>query len=195
VSNADRLKWDERYREGSYEARTYPTELLEEWLPRLPRGRALDIACGAGRNSLYLAANGYRVDAIDISGEAIERARASALARGLEINWIVADLDDAPLPPETYDVIFIARFLHRGLMPRAKEALRQGGVFLFEHHLISSSPVGGPGSREFRLRPNELLHLFWDLRVLYYREHLDDDRDGRRMALAEIVACKGGCGF
>ena len=62
MSHADRDKWDKRYREGSYGTRTYPSELLAEWLPQLQKGRALDVACGAGRNALYLAAAGYVVD-------------------------------------------------------------------------------------------------------------------------------------
>ncbi|HWM27888.1 MAG TPA: hypothetical protein VNQ14_05490, partial [Woeseiaceae bacterium] len=67
MSETDRLKWDERYRCGSYGGREHPTALLAEWDPRLPHGRVLDVACGAGRNSLFLAATGRQVDAIDIS--------------------------------------------------------------------------------------------------------------------------------
>ncbi len=88
MSDADRDKWDARYRQGSYRARTHPTELLAEWLPRLPRGRALDVACGAGRNALYLAEAGYEVDAIDISSVALDRLREAAQTRGVEVPCI-----------------------------------------------------------------------------------------------------------
>jgi len=195
MSEADRLKWDERYESGAYEDRKYPTELLERWVARLPRGRALDIACGAGRNALFLAEHGYAVDAMDISGVACERARQSAAERGLEVNWVVTDLDAARLPVSTYDLVFTARYVNRSLVPQMKEALAPEGFLLYEHHLLAGVPVGGPRSREFRLRPNELLHLFWDLRVVHYREHVAEDRDGRSMALAELVACKGSAGF
>ncbi len=92
MSEADRDKWDTRYRQGSYQARTHPTELLAEWLPQLPRGRALDVACGAGRNALYLAEAGYEVEAIDISRVALERLRETARARGLDVTCIETDL-------------------------------------------------------------------------------------------------------
>src|SRR3970282_2133468 len=63
MSQAERLRWDERYRTGAYTDRKHPTALLAEWVSQLAQGRALDVACGAGRNSLYLAANGWGVDA------------------------------------------------------------------------------------------------------------------------------------
>lgn len=195
MSQADRDKWDQRYAEGEYFARTWATPYLEEWLPRLPGGRALDVACGAGRNSLLLAAAGYAVDAMDISEQALARARASAEARGLEVNWIVADLDDAPVPEDAYDLIVVVRYLHRPLCARLEAALREGGHLLYEQHLVSERPVGGPRSASFRLQPNELLSLFQGLRVLDYREGLDEDPDGKLMALARLVACKGSPGF
>ena len=78
MSNTDREKWNERYTSGAYAARTHPTQLLADWIDQLPRGRALDVACGAGRNALYLAEHGYAVDAVDISSVALDRARAAA---------------------------------------------------------------------------------------------------------------------
>ena len=94
MSELERAKWDERYRNGSYENRTHPTALLAEWLPQLSRGRALDVACGAGRDALFLAAAGYRVDAVDISAVALDRGRPAALEHGLDVRWLCADLDD-----------------------------------------------------------------------------------------------------
>jgi tellurite methyltransferase len=120
VSAAERDKWDARYREGAYRSRTHPTALLAEWLPRLPRGRALDVACGAGRNALYLAANGYTVTALDISSVALERGRRSAEERALSLEWLCADLDDDPtlaLPAGPFDLIVWVRYVHRTLMP------------------------------------------------------------------------------
>ena len=85
MSTVERDKWNERYREGAYEERTHPTALLAEWLPRLPRGTALDVACGAGRNAIYLAAHGYRVTAVDNRG-----VGRSSLPDG-ESNLVVVD--------------------------------------------------------------------------------------------------------
>ena len=73
-------------------------------MAKLPRGRALDLACGTGRNALHLAAEGYQVDAMDISAVALERGAARAAELGVAVNWINADLDDAVLVPDRYDL-------------------------------------------------------------------------------------------
>jgi len=195
MSDADRDKWERRYAERSDTARTHPTPLLEEWLARLPRGRALDMACGAGRNALHLAAAGYRVDAMDISSVALQRGAARAAELGVEVNWINVDLDSAELIPDSYDLVVVARYVNRVLTNALTASLRDGGHLVFEQHFLTQQEVDGPRSESFRLRPNELLEMFRGLRVLYYREALTTDRDGRTMALAQLVACKGSPGF
>ena len=75
MSTADRNKWDQRYREGAYASRDYPSEFLKQQLLHLKPGKALDLACGAGRNSIFLAQNGFFVDAVDVSSVGLERAR------------------------------------------------------------------------------------------------------------------------
>ena len=80
MSDADRERWNARYESGEYAARTHPSALLAAWTGRLPRGRALDVACGRGRNAIHLAANGYAVDAMDISGVALAKARETPRA-------------------------------------------------------------------------------------------------------------------
>lgn len=198
MSDADREKWEHRYAEGGYEARTHPTRLLADWLPRLHRrdgARALDLACGAGRNALYLAGAGYRVDAMDISAVALERGAARAREMGVEVDWINVDLDTAGLPVERYDLVVVARYVNRDLTDALAGALRDGGHLIYEQHLQTDRAVGGPGGRRFRLQPNELLEMFASLRVLYYREGLMQDPDGPLMALAQLVACRGSPGF
>jgi SAM-dependent methyltransferase len=195
MSAADKDKWERRYAEGGYLTRTHPTRLLDEWLPRLPRGRALDLACGAGRNALRLALAGYQVDAMDISTVAQERGAARAAELGVMVNWINVDLDTAELSPDSYDVVVVARYVNRGLTDALTRSLRDGGHLLYEQHLRTHREVDGPRSRSFRLQPNELLEMFGSLRVLYYREELATDPDGRIMALAQMIACKGSPGF
>ena len=106
----------------------HPSPLLAAWTDRLPRGRALDVACGLGRNAIHLAANGYAVDAMDISGVALAKARERASAAGVEVNWIEADLEQPDIARGAYDVIVVARFLDRPLIPRLIDALRPGGT-------------------------------------------------------------------
>ncbi len=195
MSEADRETWDTRYRQGSYQARTHPTELLAEWLPQLPRGRALDVACGAGRNALYLAEAGYEVEAIDISRVALDRLRETAQARSLDVTCIETDLESCELPNQSYDLIVMARYTQPSLIPPLIGLLREGGHFLCEEHLATDRDVIGPSNPAFRMAPNELLQLAAELRVLYYREAIVEDPDGRQAALAQLVACRGSAGL
>ncbi|MDE0459492.1 MAG: methyltransferase domain-containing protein [Chromatiales bacterium] len=195
MSDADRERWNARYASGEYAARTHPSPLLAAWIDRLPRGRALDVACGLGRNAIHLAANGFAVDAMDISGVALAGARRRAESAGVAVNWIETDLERPDIARDAYDVIVVARFLDRPLIPSLVDALRPGGHIVYEHHYISPVDVGGPSSRRFRARPNELLERFRALRVLSFEEGLVDDPDGSRMALARLVACKGSPGY
>ena len=198
MSDADREKWERRYGGSDYEPRTHPSRLLEKWLPRIgPKhgARALDLACGAGRTALYLAAEGYQVDAMDISGAALERGADRAIGMGVKIDWIEIDLDEASLAEDTYDLVLVARYVNRSLTGDLIGALREGGYLIYEQHLQTDRDVGGPQNPEFRLRPNELLGMFGSLRVLYYREGIMKDPDGSTMALAQLVACRGSPGF
>lgn len=191
MSGAERDKWDDRYRSGRYGERTHPTALLAEWAPTVPLGPALDVACGAGRNALYLAARGFDVDAVDISSVAIERARRTAAERGLTVHWHAIDLDedpDAALPDERYALIVWVRYVNRGLMPSLVRRLRPGGHLVCEQHLATTAEVVGPKSPEFRLAPGELRASAAALQTLCYREGQVLDPDGRPAALAQLVA-------
>ena len=195
MSVADRIKWDERYRAGAYADREHPSALLAEWEARLPRGRALDVACGAGRNSLFLASTGRRVDAVDISAVALDRARETAMKRQLQVRWIEADLDEDPavsLPGERYDLIVLVRYVNAKLLKALLERLAPGGMLLCEQHVESSEDVVGPKTPAFRLRRNELLQSAKDDcapgdSVVYYSEGVVTEPDGRRAALAQLV--------
>jgi SAM-dependent methyltransferase len=193
VSETERDKWNERYRAGSYEDRVHPTALLADWMARLPRGSALDVACGAGRNALFLAAAGHEVHAIDIADAGLTRARASARERDLEVRWIAADLDDDPddaIPRRSYDLIVWIRYVNPKLMPHLLDRLGVGGHLICEQHLCTTADVVGPRGDRFRLQPNELRASATGLHVLHYYEGLVDDPDGRTASLAQLVGRK-----
>ena len=189
MSAAERDKWDARYRDGAYEGRPHPTALLATWLPRLPRGRALDVACGAGRNALFLAANGYEVTALDVSVVGLARGRRAAAERGLSIDWLCADLDDPEraLPTGGFNLIVWARYVHPKLMPYLIARLATGGALLCEQHLMTDEPVAGPTSPGFRLAPGELERSSTGLRIEHSYEGLVIDPDGRSVALAQLI--------
>jgi tellurite methyltransferase len=190
VSRAERDKWDARYRAGAYEERAHPTALLAEWLDRLPRGSALDVACGAGRNAVFLAAAGHAVDAVDISSAALERGHATAEQRGVDIGWHCADLEERPgaLPRGPYDLVVWVRYVNAALWPEIVSRLAPAGHVLVEQHLVTSADVVGPTSAAFRLAPGELARAAADLRTVYEHEGLIVDPDGRTAALAQLIA-------
>lgn len=202
MSTDDRDKWQARYRRGAYADRTHPSVLLAEQVPdilatqRAVSGdqaelRALDLACGAGRNACYLARLGYRVDALDISAEALSRGEAAAVAEGLEISWIEHDLDNGlPRRLTDYDLIAVMRYLDLSLVKAATEHLRPGGYLICEAHLATDEPVIGPRDPDFRARPGELRAAVAGLEIVEYWEGRTQDPDGRAVALARLVACR-----
>jgi len=200
MSVSDRDKWEERYRAGAYLDRAHPSALVVEHLPDVVATQrntsthgheleALDVACGAGRNALYLAGLGYRVDAVDISAEALARGEAESRAAGYRISWIQRDLDEGlPRGLGDYDVILIVRYLDLSLVASAAERLRPGGYLICEAHLETDAPVIGPRDPNFRVAPGELCAAAAGLQVVEYWEGLTSDPDGRAVALARLVA-------
>ena len=196
MSEFERMDWDHRYQTGEYRPRTLPSSFLEQWLERLPTGRALDVACGTGRNAPRLAEAGDRVDAVDISQAAIEQARIEGERRGLPVAWQGGDLDHARLETAAYDVITVIRYVNRKLWPRLIKALAPNGWLLIEPHLQTTADVFGPSSPEFRLAPQELLRAFHGLRIVLYEEVLETAQaEARGFALARLVACNGDAGW
>lgn len=188
MTQADRVKWDERYLSGAYGDRTHPSAVLEQWIGRIPPGRALDLACGAGRNALYLAAHGFTVDAVDISGEALAIARASAQRTGLRVNWIEQDLDEPLALTADYALILVVRYMNLPLIRELTARLAPGGYLLCEQHLVTAADVVGPTDPAFRVKPGELEQLAQGLRVHFVEETLTHDPDQRPVALARLVA-------
>lgn len=192
MSQAERDKWNARYKAGAYADREHPTRLLVDWLPRVSKGHALDVACGAGRNAIYLAQNGFAVDAVDISSVALERASRRAQTLGVSINWIEADLDCAEraIPGHFYELIVLVRYVDPKLYEILPAHLAPGGTLISEQHLRTSEDVIGPKSPEFRLPAGELRAAMASLDLIHYFEGLITDPDGRRAALAQVVARK-----
>ena len=187
MSRKDLDKWNQRYAEDSYH-KNNPVTLLVDWLPKLPVGRALDVACGAGRNSLLLAQAGFQVDAIDISPVGLDMARAKAEDLGLSVNWIEQDLDEACQFDNNYDLIIVLWYVNHGLIKQLCECLAPGGYLLAEEHLITDQQVIGPTSTNFRVAPGELQSDVAGLEIIYYRESIELIPEGGQVASARLVA-------
>lgn len=194
MTESAKAKWDSRYSAGDYKPRNKPSPFLEQWLPLIPVGRALDIACGAGRNALRLAEAGFKVDAVDISSVALEMAEAEAGKRGLAVNWRQADLSKFSGEKSAYNLITVFRFKEAGLWPKLLSSLSADGWIIIEHHLLTTKDVGGPTDANFRIKPGELLQAFKGLRILHYTETVESER-GEALANVRIAACNGSPGW
>ncbi|WP_411968978.1 class I SAM-dependent methyltransferase [Haloferax sp. YSSS75] len=183
-------KWDERFSEGEYPTDPDPSPVLQAYVDTFPEGRALDVAAGTGRNALFLAAEGYDVDALDQSwaGLDIIEERADETNVSERVETILADATEYDFPEETYDVITISFFRTLDQLGNIKAALKPGGVLFYQHHLQSSPPATvGPSTNRYRFQSNELLRSCLDLTILYYEESTEE-REGRTSATATIVA-------
>lgn len=177
--------WDKKYATGEYTSTRRPSKLLLELLPLLPKGKALDIACGEGRNAIFLAKKGYAVDAADISGVAIERGKKRAKKNKVNVNFIQADLEKYRIPAETYDLIVNFNYLQRDIISAIKNGLKKGGVVIFETFTLEQQTIGPPKNPDFLLKPNELLKLFEGMHIFYYREGIFEEE--RKKALASLA--------
>ena len=189
MSEQDRNKWNQRYAEDSYR-KNNPVTLLENWLPKLPMGRALDVACGAGRNAIFLAQAGFQVDAIDISVAGLDQARQKAEARGLEINWIEQDLDQVYPFDTAYDVIIVMWYVNLALITRLCDCLAPGDYLLSEEHLITDAEVIGPTNPDYRVATGELREAVSGLELLLFEESIEVIPEGGYVASARVVARK-----
>lgn len=183
--------WDERYRREEAVPEQGPAPFLVQKVSLLPpSGRVLDVAMGGGRNALHLASLGYQVTGVDISPVAVARCRAAAEARGLHVEAVCADLETSPLPQGPFDVVLNFYYLQRDLCPRLVEALRPGGVLVFETFTLGQRVFGwGPQREEHLLRPGELPQLFPDLETLLYRQGVVEGERGKK-AVASLIGRK-----
>lgn len=182
--------WDERFRTGEYPSNPAPSPVLREYVDETAEGRALDVACGTGRNTVFLAEQGYEVDALDQSVEGLQITRENAKERGVDdrIDLIEADAREFEYPKDTYDVVTISFFRTLDRLNDIKAALKADGLLFYQHHLRSDPPAEvGPSTDRYRFRSNELLHACLDLTVLYYEES-SERRDGELAATVATVA-------
>ncbi len=170
----DRAKWDERYGGERFFLGPRPSRFLEENIDLVvslcPGRKALDIACGEGRNSIFLARHGFAVTGLDISAAGIAKARARMAEEGVTADFRVVDLEGYVFT-ETYDLIINFNFLLRDLIPKGVAALSPGGVFVFDT-IMDSPALVGHHTKRFLLQPGELRRLFEPLpgTILQYEE-------------------------
>lgn len=199
---ANLADWDAKHRLAAAAPLAEPASIVSELLPLLPKGPALDLACGQGRHALLLAQRGQAVAALDFSPVALDSLEARArgmkfrvrrerkfpgekthAGHGLEL--FQENLEQIRLPESCYDLILCVQYLQRSLFPQMTRALRAGGVLLMETFTKAQLEFsGGPRNPEYLLETGELREAFPELKLLFYREL----RAGQ--GIASIVAKK-----
>jgi tellurite methyltransferase len=179
--------------------------LIEKYLPSLLALQAnnqapvLDLACGSGRNGLYLVENDIYVNFADVNGESLEQVKKSLSCedntkQSLAQYWQV-DFEQAnttPLQGKHFAACMVFRYLHRPLFEQIKAAIMPGGMIIYETFTEQQAQFGRPTNPNFLLKAAELLELFSDWKVLHSFEGLINKSDDTKVtqAIAQIVAIK-----
>jgi SAM-dependent methyltransferase len=169
--------WDERYRTGARQGdkNTGPNLLVDEAVRGMDPGRALDLACGTGRNAIYLASLGWQVTAVDGAPAALEILQSRSDA----VRTVLADLErgEFPIAPDSWDLILTSYYFQRDLFPAMRAGVRPGGLLVAIAHIPE------------RAAPGELRTFFDGFEILHDYEGPSRDPAHKR-AVAEIVARK-----
>lgn len=188
MSQQERMVWDERFRARDHaDAAPDPflAQLEEYWQPLPAHGRALDVACGAGRNAVWLAGKGWEVTACDISLEGLRMTRDLASERCVHLDLVCLDLEAPPPWRDQFDLVIVFFYLDRKLFPWLKAALRPQGIIVYKTYTIDQEQFPGrPRHRMYLLEHQELLNYFRDFRVLVYQEAV------KERGVAQIIAQK-----
>ncbi len=158
----DRGKWNARYKGPGFYLGPEPSAFLADnidLIEALTGGKkALDLACGEGRNSIFLARHGFAVTGLDISEEGIAKARRWAKSAGLAVTFLCMDLEGFEFA-ERYDLIINFNFLMRDLVPKMVVALNPGGVIVFDT-ILDTPSLEGHHNKTYLLQVGELRKIF-----------------------------------
>lgn len=194
MSLKDKEKWDNKYLKKSQLLRPRDASAnLKEWLTHCTGTKALDLACGSGRNSIYLAKCGFEVDSLDIASLAIDALDAEAKKQNLtsNINTFLVDLDTYKIKQKMYDIIVMANFLDRDVLKRAKDALKTNGILFVETYMISDENEKSKSDLNNLLRSQELKQMLdSSFEILHYDEFKNEDYEIYEMKKQVIVARK-----
>lgn len=179
--------------------------LIEKYLVQLKcvsaeqQAPVLDLACGSGRNGLYLVENDIPVTFADINGEVLEQVKQSLSSarenkQRLAQYWLIdfEAAQAAPLQDKSFAAVIVFRYLHRPLFEQIKAAIKPGGIIIYETFTEQQAQFGRPKNPNFLLKPAELVKLFDDWEILHSFEGVIDaaHHSNTKQAIAQIVAIK-----
>lgn len=153
MTSIDRDEWNRRYGDRELLWTAEPNRFLVAETGALSPGRALDLACGEGRNAVWLAERGWRVTGVDFSDVALEKAGRLASSRGVDATWIAADLLEYSPEPRAFDLVIVFYLQvqdteRRPVLRAAADAVAPGGTFLVVAHDSSNLEHGHGGPQD-----------------------------------------------
>lgn len=194
----DRQQWDERYAGAEFEWSMHPNQFVAAELAALPPGRALDLAAGEGRNSVWLAERGWSVTAVDFSRVGLDKGRTLGAARGVadgQVDWVVADLSEYSPARAAFELVLIAYLqveaaLRARVLACAAAALTPGGTLLVVGHDVTNltEGVGGPQNPDMLYTPEAITAGLPGLRIVRAeRVRRTVERDGAQATAIDTL--------
>lgn len=177
----DKHRWNKRYRTGSWGI-PQPDDFLVLNSQLLTGGSALDLACGLGGNSIFLALNNYWVDAVDVSEYALRDIQRRAHDLGLDLGLVVSDLDYFPIPHNHYDLVLVFYFFSQNIIPGIIKALRSGGLIIYCTYNYRHLSLRPDFKAEYLVPSGGLAPFFSGMRIL-----VDEPEAGDTGNLSRIV--------
>jgi len=173
ASDPSRERWNRRWAgEERVHTSTAPSRFVVDEVAGLRPGAALDLACGAGRNAVWLAGQGWRVTAVDFSRVALGMARGLEAERRVSVEWVEADVLAWTPPARAYDLVCVLYLQlpageRRTALARAADAVRPGGTLLvLGHDLLNlTEGWGGPTQADVLFTPDDVVAEIGDLRI------------------------------
>jgi 2-polyprenyl-3-methyl-5-hydroxy-6-metoxy-1,4-benzoquinol methylase len=182
---SDKIKWNQRFGSEDTYLGQNPSPFLFREIDKIrqsvPGKRALDIACGEGRNSIFMAQQGFQVTALDISDIGLGKAATWAEKEGVQIDFLQVDLDEYCFTKQ-FDLIINFNFLLRDLIPEAVRALSPGGLLIVDT-IMESPDLLASHNQAYLLQRGELQRICEGLpgKIIFYEERADDEMPTARV--------------
>jgi len=189
--------WDGKYSAATRLWGAKPNRFLVAEVADLEPGRALDLACGEGQNSCWLADLGWEVTGIDFSEVAIARARERAARERLEAEFVCADLLEYEPKPSAFDLVLVfylqvPALKRRRILEQAVSALKADGTFLLVGHDLTNvtDGVGGPSDPDLLYTPDDIVAELPGLEIVKAERVLRDVAGADRPAIDALVRAR-----